>query len=330
MNKPPNKVRVLTRLKISEVSAVDRGAGHECKVVLSKRDDDYSPTELSVEERARAKMEGRMALRDAEEMAERAKRDAEDDEDENPFLKIFQRKSYAATARGDEADLRDKETSADELVGGNNDHPAHKVADMLVQSGSHSTHEDALAYLLHHPRGAALLRRLHKQHEDQPTMSNPTENLRDLAKRVGVAAIAAEIIKSDSAYSITEHELTDLVTEQAKRDYPHLSEAQAFTRAFTEPSEAGTVLRKAFAVVKAAGAAPYFDLKPLVVDGKDAQDVDDPAKAIAQLQELGRQKWPTASEAEQFTRAFDDPANAKLAAKAHRRPSPTTSFPFPK
>src|SRR5262249_12996097 len=61
----------------------------------------------------------------------------------------------------------------------------------------------------------------------------------------------------------------------------------------------------------------------------DALDVDDPAKAVAQLQELGRQKWPSASEAEQFARAVDDPANAKLAAKAHRRLSATTVYPFP-
>src|SRR5262249_101607 len=114
------------------------------------------------------------------------------------------------------------------------------------------------------------------------------------------------------------------------RAYPELSEAQAFTKLYTEQSDAGVVLRKAFAVVKAAGAAPYFDLKPQVVSGEDAQDMDDPAKAIAQLQELGRQKWPTESEAQQFANAFDDPANAKLAAKAHRRPSATTLYPFPK
>ena len=328
---------------------MDKGAGEGVKVVLMKRaDDSTNPLPLTDFERTRAETIGRLAIGDQEEIEKREKRDR-DDEDHDRFLKIFRgmrvddaarsamskvaeelNKSYAATARGDEADLRDRETSADELVGTGNDHPAHRAADLLVQSGSHNTHEDALAYLLHHPRGAALLRRLTK-HEDQPTMSTtPEEKLSDLVKRVGITAIAAEIIKSDSAYSISEHELTTLVTEQARRDYPTLSPAQAFTKMFTEQSEAGTILRKAFAVVKAAGAAPYFDLKPLVVDGADALDVDDPAKAVAQLQELGRQKWPSASEAEQFARAFDDPANAKLAAKAHRRPTPTTLYPFPK
>src|SRR5262249_15305654 len=36
--------------------------------------------------------------------------------------------------------------------------------------------------------------------------------------------------------SITEHELTTLVTEQAMRDYPTLSPAQAFTKLFTDQS----------------------------------------------------------------------------------------------
>ena len=78
---------------------------------------------------------------------------------------------------------------------------------------------------------------------------------------------------------------------------------------------------------KNAYAAPYFDLQPVVAD---AQNVDDPSKAIAQLKELGRQKWPTESEEQQFLNAFTDPANAELAANAHRRPAATTVYPFPK
>ena len=160
--------------------------------------------------------------------------------------------------------------------------------------------------------------------------TTPEQKLSDLVKRAGITAIAAQIVKSDSAFSIDEHTLTQLTIEHAKREHPQLTDTQAFAKVYSAQDEGGVILRKAFNVVKAAGAAPYFDLKPLVVGGEDARDVDDPAKAIAQLQELGRQKWPTESEAEQFARAFDDPANAKLAAKAHRRPSATTVYPFPK
>ena len=72
------------------------------------------------------------------------------------------------------------------------------------------------------------------------------------------------------------------------------------------------------------------DLAPLVVGGEDTRDLSDESEAIAQLKQLGARKWPTASEAQQFANAFTDPVNAQLAQKAHRRPSATTSYPFPR
>jgi hypothetical protein len=38
---------------------------------------------------------------------------------------------------------------------------------------------------------------------------------------------------------------------------------------------------------------------------------------------------PTLSPAQAFARVFEDPANAELAAKAHRRPTATTSYAHP-
>jgi hypothetical protein len=72
------------------------------------------------------------------------------------------------------------------------------------------------------------------------------------------------------------------------------------------------------------------DLAPLVVGGSDTRDLSDESEAIAQLKELGRRKWPTASEAQQFANAFTDPANARLAAKAHKRPVPSSVYAFPR
>src|SRR5262249_50826465 len=154
-----------------------------------------------------------------------------------------------------------------------NDHHASKVADLLVESGKHPDRQAALDHLLHTASGQALLRRMHK-HEDSKA-----------------------IVDDDKAYGINEHQLTNLVIEAAKLVNPDLTDAQAFTKMFTAQDEAGVVLRKAFSVVKAAGAAPYFDLKPQFVGGEDALDVDDPSEAIRQLTEIGRQKWPSASEA---------------------------------
>ena len=90
---------------------------------------------------------------------------------------------------------------------------------------------------------------------------NPTDKLRDIAKRYGIGAIAKSIVEDDHGYSIDEHELTSLVVECAKRDNPNLTDAQAFARVYSAQDEGGIMLRKAFNVVKSAasvdGAYPF-------------------------------------------------------------------------
>jgi hypothetical protein len=76
--------------------------------------------------------------------------------------------------------------------------------------------------------------------------------------------------------TIREPELTGMATEYAKHEYPGLSDEQAFTRLYASPN--GELLRRALAVAKAMPSPP-------VVGGDDV-DVNDPAKALAQLQEL--------------------------------------------
>src|SRR5262245_60554953 len=101
-----------------------------------------------------------------------------------------------------------------------------------------------------------MLRRLTKS-EDQPTMTDYKTKLHDLAKRVGPVAIAKTILEDQNAYGITEHELTALVTECAKREHPQLSDAQAFVKVYTAQDDGGAMLRRAFHVVKAAAETPY-------------------------------------------------------------------------
>jgi hypothetical protein len=94
-------------------------------------------------------------------------------------------------------------------------------------------------------------------------------------------------------------------------------------------------VRRACAIAKAATFEVFYapGLPVQVVGGTDAQDVDDPQAALdayARLQEIGRQRWPDASEAVQFTRAFE--ANPALAVKAHKRPTAPAggAYPFPR
>jgi hypothetical protein len=149
------------------------------------------------------------------------------------------------------------------------------------------------------------------------------DQLRAVVKAHGITALAKGVLAGLT--SIDEHELTALATEHAQRAYPDLSPERAFEKVYM----ADATLREAISIAKAAEAARYFDLQPVVVSGDAALDVNDPSEAIAQLKELGRQKWPTATEAQQFANAFSDPANAELASRAHRRPSASTVYPMP-
>src|SRR5262249_39269118 len=213
---------------------------------------------LTKAERARAKMEGRMALRHAEE--EYIKQHGTghaSHEDENPFLEIFKgikinESSNAAMAKVAKALYKAAEDIANEQQPAvDTEHHASKVADLLVESGSHNTRGDALAYLLHHPRGIATLQRLSKSNtsEESPAMDKKA-NLAELAKRAGVVAIAKAIVDEDHAFGITETELTDLVIAEAKKNHPDLTDAQAFAKVYSEQTEQGVVLRRAFQVAK--------------------------------------------------------------------------------
>src|SRR5262249_61935045 len=115
--------------------------------------------------------------------------------------------------------------------------------DLLVQSGSHSTHEEALAHLLHNPRGAPMLQRLmHKQHEDTPTMT-PEQKLRDIAKREGVHVIAKIMVADSRSYGITQDELVELISNHERQ--PDESAAKCFSRHYEADTADGLALRKA-------------------------------------------------------------------------------------
>jgi hypothetical protein len=111
---------------------------------------------------------------------------------------------------------------------------------------------------------------------------------------------------------------------------PEKVEAQAFDKIYSDRGEEGRVLRQAINVAK---AMPFVaDLTPLVVGGVDALDDTEQSEAYRQLQQIGRDRWPTATEAQQFTNAISDPVNAELARKAHRRPTAPVggAYPFPR
>jgi hypothetical protein len=224
-----------------------------------------------------------------------------------------------ADADGDEIDRDDD--------GGASDHHASKVADLLVEAGSFPHRAAALQHLLHKPSGQALLARMHKAAEQtakETPMTSHSEFVQSVVKQYGIVALAKSMVQDQKSYGLDEYQFTQLATEHAQRVYPNDRPDSAFSKLY----ESEESVRRACQIAK---AMPFVaDVVPLVVGGTAAQNVDDPSEAIAQLKELGARKWPTATEAQQFANAFTDPVNATLAAKAHRRPSPTTSYEFPR
>jgi hypothetical protein len=266
--------RILTKLKITEVSAVDRGAGHNVRILLMKRDD----TARSF----------------------------------NDFM-----------AKADAADDGGNDAGGGDLT----NHPIVSLARLLVASGHKADIASALDYLLNTSHGSALLHRTStlKAEKDDPPMQQDT--ILSIMKSGSIAGVCAAIVAKGST-SISEEEICSAVGKIAVERWPELSKEQAFSKIFTASTDEARVLQKAIEIAK---AMPFvFADTPLQVGGAAAQALDDPTEAIAQLKQLGRDKWPTASEAVQFANAMTDPKNAALAQKAHRRPSPTTSFAFPR
>ena len=103
---------------------------------------------------------------------------------------------------------------------------------------------------------------------------------------------------------------------------------RCFARHFEARGEDGAALRKAIQIAKAV------EFSVVVTDGHASVTVRgddvtfaDAQEALRQLAEIGAQRWPGERPDMQFARAFE--ASPELAKRAHRRPAPATSFPFP-
>jgi hypothetical protein len=102
-------------------------------------------------------------------------------------------------------------------------------------------------------------------------------------------------------------------------------------RAFAKLYEAEESVRRACSIAKAA-EFNVFDIRPVVVGGEAARDVDNATAAVRAYEEIvriGREKFPFLSADQQFARVFEDSNYTALAAQAHQRPGPTTIYAGP-
>jgi hypothetical protein len=144
----------------------------------------------------------------------------------------------------------------------------------------------------------------------------------------GVVEIAKNIVDEQKSFRVTEEEFCRLIDTAARVTHPELG-----ARAFEKVYERNPLLAKAIAVIKAGLAEQLLSggMPVLQVGGEDARDVNDPSAAMEAYNELvriGAERWSHLAPAQQFAKAFE--AYPQLAKQAHVRPSPTTSYEFPR
>jgi hypothetical protein len=298
------------------------------KIVLWKRDDS--------DERARSIAKIAAADFAAQTKRRRFEKVIDDDDEE-----ARRRRAQILGATGGSRDetQRERAGEGDDEIETNGSaaagHHVSQLADLLAEAtGGELTRVEILRWLLHHRDGRSLARAFKRQEAERQvpmqTRKNnmsTTENLIAVAKSYGMTAVCKHIIEKNNPHGIGESDFTAMATADLARfsnDRPDV----AFARAFAADDERGRLLRKAHVIVKSSADA--MDVTPLYVGGEAARNVNDPSEALAQLQELGRRRWPELTREQQFARAFSDPGNAELARKAHQRPAPTTNYAFPR
>jgi hypothetical protein len=114
---------------------------------------------------------------------------------------------------------------------------------------------------------------------------------------------------------VGEHGFTKMIENYAKTVFPTLTRAQAFTKVFTADDAEGRAIRSAYQIAK-QGVADEPD------DDDEADDAGDALREIEALAADIRRRFPALTKAQAFTKAYTDPANAKLAQRerAQNRP----------
>jgi Arc/MetJ-type ribon-helix-helix transcriptional regulator len=223
----------------------------------------------------------------------------------------------------DDIDERDDDDDDDD-DGVEKQHHASVVANLLVESGRFGSRSEALHHLLHRPGGRALLASLHKAVETEK--DPPMESLTAIMKDAGPIAVAKHIVATGRAFGVSESAFVEEASRRASEMYGLPGD-----RAFAKLCETDGDVVRACGVLKAAEFSVY-DIKPVVVGGEDARDVDNATAAVRAYEEIvriGREKFPFLSADQQFARIFTDRNYAALAAQAHKRPAPTTIYEMP-
>jgi hypothetical protein len=183
------------------------------------------------------------------------------------------------------------------------------------------TKGEALHWLTRTPHGTAFARHHAAITKKEEPMTRP-EEMQQMRKFItsnpgGMVAVAKRIVEQGGT-SLSEAEFTELWITEA-------GSTAAFAKEFAGPPNwkhlAYGIVRDAN-YVKTYRKLNVIDIEPVVVGGKDAMAVNDPAEAMKQLNALAEKQHRT------FEEVFSDPANRTLAARtytSHHRPTSSST-----
>jgi hypothetical protein len=320
-------IKKLTQLRINEISSVKRGAGEDCKVVICKRydpDDDPPTSDLGRQLRKTFANVFRKKSEYDEEMSSPGfSRDpARTDTAESNY-------DAGAGERRSEDEYQDrkgKEQEADIIATRPILEPKlQSMVDAIRVHSPNSSEEEIVHFLLHTSRGRDVARHLSEITKQKEQPMSRIEKLKDIAKRHGVENIAKGMLTEGDAHGISEAEFTTLMTDEATR------KGMSFEKYFTAPENID--IRRAWSITKSTPVdKALVEVQPMSVGVGSSDNNTDWQDAYAQLQEMAeklRASAPYMSVSQAFARVFEDQKNAELAARAHKRPSATSSYPFP-
>lgn len=300
--------RVLSNLRIDEISAVDVGAGEGVKILMAKRATN--------------------------------KRDKDRHRDTyNFFAKIFGAPMQDAVHGGYPVPpvlAADLWREAEALRKNTDDVPSDFADDNDDDDKDDDDNGSTEHFLAGSPaenEATGSTDQLERAESAMKEKNMRPHSMSDVVKKYGILALCKSVERG--GVSISEHELTTLISEHAQRT------GTTFAKLFEAQDEQGVTLRKAIVAArdaqflsrtttmsKAEGMPGRATLAPRVTGGRAAQRVDDPRSALEELQKLvdaQRAANPALSESAAWLSVYTDPKNAELAARerAENRPVAT-------
>ena len=303
-------MRKLKRLRISEVSSVDKSAGEGCMVLIRKRHE-----EAMIDKVVEALAESITSIVGANlDKRETAQALATTFAQADDYLK---REAVPLLADDDDADDRDE-----------------AAAELLRLTAEETRANPSLTRLEAATRVRDRLQAKEKQtptKKEDPPMPDTLENI--FKDAGGLIAICKNISISGHALGLTPDQFDEQLTKQAQADRRNDETfGKSYERLFARPEvwQAQNIIRDAQYVAQIAKSHPdltksypdYMSIEPVQVSGDDVTDKTDKAhQQLMALAEKQRAKAPWLSIEQAYERVFTAKENAEFSRRA------VTSFP---